>query len=53
MKTLNLPANRPIICAVPNVMSAAAGRMRLFAGLGVNVVGAVLLLRDGLRFLSL
>lgn len=52
MKYLNTKANRSIISLVPYVIKWAQGRMRLLAGLGINVMGAALLLRDGLRFLS-
>ena len=53
MKYLNKPSNRPMMSGVPFVMHGAGGRMRLFAGLTINVTGAALLLQDGLRFLSL
>ena len=52
MKYLNKPANRLMMLGVPFVISGAGGRMRLFAGLGINVAGAALLLQEGLRFLS-
>ena len=53
MKYLNKPSNRPMMSGVPFVINGAGGRMRLFAGLTINVVGAALLLHDGLRFLFL
>ena len=53
MNDLNKPADRRTVESGPVVRPRLGGRLRLIAGLGINVMGAGVLLADGFRFLRL
>jgi len=51
MNDLNTPENRSTMGKVPFVMFGA--RIRRIAGLGINAVGAGVLVVEGIRWLSI
>jgi hypothetical protein len=53
MNRLSKPANRPIIPDAHRVRSRFGEKVRLMVGLGINLVGAALLLAQSVRLLSI
>ena len=53
MSNLNIRENRSIIEMLPVALPGPGAKIRLFAGVGINVVGAGVLLADLIRWLSI
>jgi len=53
MNGLNNPANRLTVESGPVARFKLGRKIRLIAGIGINALGAGVLLADSLRFLSL